>query len=121
MAFNARMTPVASRDDVASIETAVLHDAMIRLAAIPFPETSATMTASDPSSIVSLDYGSGASPTALVTGDFNGWKEDVSELARRMGLSGYFADVKLLPAKKSHSNEAGMELVQFQLEAKARY
>ena len=47
--------------------------------------------------------------------------EDVSELARRMGLSGYFADVKLLPAKRAHSNEAGMELVQFQLEAKARY
>jgi len=47
--------------------------------------------------------------------------EDVSELARRMGLSGYFADVKLLPAKKSESKEAGMELVEFQLEAKARY
>jgi type IV pilus assembly protein PilN len=47
--------------------------------------------------------------------------EDVSELARRMGLSGYFADVKLLPAKKAHSNEAGMELVTFQMEAKARY
>jgi type IV pilus assembly protein PilN len=47
--------------------------------------------------------------------------EDVSELARRMGLSGYFADVKLLPAKKVQSSEAGMELVGFQLEAKARY
>lgn len=47
--------------------------------------------------------------------------EDVSELARRMGLSGYFADVKLLPAKKANSAEAGMELVQFQLEARARY
>jgi len=47
--------------------------------------------------------------------------EDVSELARRMGLSGYFADVKLLPAKKARSAEAGMELVQFQLEARARY
>jgi type IV pilus assembly protein PilN len=47
--------------------------------------------------------------------------EDVSELARRMGLSGYFADVRLLPAKRAHSNEAGMELVQFQLEARARY
>ena len=47
--------------------------------------------------------------------------EDVSELARRMSLSSYFADVKLLPAKKVHSNEAGMDLVQFQLEAKAKY
>jgi type IV pilus assembly protein PilN len=47
--------------------------------------------------------------------------EDVSELARRMALSSYFADVRLLPAKKTHSAEAGMDLVQFQLEAKARY
>jgi type IV pilus assembly protein PilN len=47
--------------------------------------------------------------------------EDVSELARRMTLSSYFADVKLLPAKKVKSTEAGMDLVQFQLEAKARY
>ncbi len=47
--------------------------------------------------------------------------EDVSELARRMALSSYFADVKLLPAKKTHSLEAGMDLVDFQLEAKARY
>jgi type IV pilus assembly protein PilN len=47
--------------------------------------------------------------------------EDVSELARRMGLSGYFGDVRLLPAKKVKSSEAGMDLVGFQLEAKARY
>jgi len=47
--------------------------------------------------------------------------EDVSELARRMALSSYFADVKLMPAKKTRSAEAGMDLVQFQLEAKARY
>jgi type IV pilus assembly protein PilN len=47
--------------------------------------------------------------------------EDVSEIARRMALSSYFADVKLLPAKKVNSVEAGMELVQFQLEAMARY
>jgi type IV pilus assembly protein PilN len=47
--------------------------------------------------------------------------EDVSELARRMSLSTYFADVKLLPAKKESSAEAGMDLVKFQLEAKARY
>jgi type IV pilus assembly protein PilN len=47
--------------------------------------------------------------------------EDVSELARRMTLSSYFKDVKLLPAKKVKSPEAGMDLVSFQLEAKARY
>jgi type IV pilus assembly protein PilN len=47
--------------------------------------------------------------------------EDVSELARRMALSSYFADVRLLPAKKALSTEAGMELVNFQLQAKARY
>lgn len=47
--------------------------------------------------------------------------EDVSELARRMSLSSYFADVRLMPAKKVRSAEAGMDLVLFQLEAKARY
>ena len=47
--------------------------------------------------------------------------EDVSELARRMSLSSYFADVKLLPAKKVRAVDVGMDLVQFQLEAKARY
>ncbi|HVU00181.1 MAG TPA: PilN domain-containing protein [Polyangiaceae bacterium] len=47
--------------------------------------------------------------------------EDVSELARRMALSSYFTDVRLLPAKKTHSSESGLDLVQFQLEAKARY
>jgi type IV pilus assembly protein PilN len=47
--------------------------------------------------------------------------EDVSELARRMTLSSYFHDVRLLPAKKSMDAKAGLELVNFQLEAKARY
>ena len=47
--------------------------------------------------------------------------EDVSELARRMALSSYFTDVKLLPAKRAHSAEAQLDLVQFQLEAKAKY
>jgi type IV pilus assembly protein PilN len=47
--------------------------------------------------------------------------EDVSELARRLALSSYFADVRLLPAKKAASKEAGMALVMFQLEARARY
>jgi type IV pilus assembly protein PilN len=47
--------------------------------------------------------------------------EDVSELARRMALSSYFMDVRLLPAKKARSTEAGMDLVNFMLEAKAKY
>jgi type IV pilus assembly protein PilN len=47
--------------------------------------------------------------------------EDVSELARRMNLSSYFSDIRLLPAKKSMDEESGLELVSFQLEAQARY
>lgn len=47
--------------------------------------------------------------------------EDVSELARRMTLSSYFYDVKLLPAKKQKDNASGAEVVGFQLEAKVRY
>jgi type IV pilus assembly protein PilN len=47
--------------------------------------------------------------------------EDVSELARRMNLSAYFSDVRLLPAKKSRDADSGLELVSFQLEAQARY
>ncbi len=45
--------------------------------------------------------------------------DDVSELARRLTLSVYFADVKLLPASKT--NEGGLDLIRFQLQAKARY
>jgi type IV pilus assembly protein PilN len=47
--------------------------------------------------------------------------EDVSELAKRMNLSSYFYDVKLLPAKKQIDNETKLEVVGFQLEAKVRY
>lgn len=47
--------------------------------------------------------------------------EDVSELARRMNLSTYFYDVKLLPAKKKEDSTTGLELVDFKLEAKVRY
>ncbi len=47
--------------------------------------------------------------------------EDVSELARRMNISAYFYDVKLLPAKKEMDPESKLELVKFQLEAKVRY
>lgn len=47
--------------------------------------------------------------------------EDVSELARRMNLSGFFSDVKLLPAKRVGGAESGLELVGFQLEAQVHY
>lgn len=41
--------------------------------------------------------------------------EDVSELARRLNLSGYFYDVKLLPATREQ------DLVKFSIETKVRY
>jgi type IV pilus assembly protein PilN len=47
--------------------------------------------------------------------------DDVSELARRLGLSLYFADVKLLPAAKMTDTESKLDVIQFQLQAKARY
>lgn len=47
--------------------------------------------------------------------------EDVSELARRMNLSDYFTDVKLLPGQKSKDKATGLQLVDFQLEAKVQY
>jgi type IV pilus assembly protein PilN len=47
--------------------------------------------------------------------------DDVSELARRMNLSAYFADVRLLPAKREKADESGIEWINFQLEARVRY
>ncbi len=47
--------------------------------------------------------------------------EDVSELARRMNLSSYFYDVRLLPAKRQKEKTTGLEMVSFQLQAKVRY
>jgi len=48
--------------------------------------------------------------------------EDVSELARRMNLSAYFYDVRLLPAKVNpRDNPDGVDWVSFQLEARVRY
>ena len=47
--------------------------------------------------------------------------EDVSEFARRLGLSSYFDDVRLLPGRRSANNTANLELVEFELQAKARY
>ena len=47
--------------------------------------------------------------------------EDVSELARRMNLSSYFADVQLLPASRQVDPTTHAELVSFALEAKVNY
>jgi type IV pilus assembly protein PilN len=47
--------------------------------------------------------------------------EDVSELARRMNLSSYFADVRLLPAIRQVDTVTKLEVVSFALEAKVNY
>lgn len=47
--------------------------------------------------------------------------EDVSELARRMNLSEYFANVVLLPGKQEKDKESGLDVVHFSLEAQVRY
>jgi type IV pilus assembly protein PilN len=47
--------------------------------------------------------------------------DDVSELARRLTLSTYFADVRLLPATRKIDSESKLEVIGFQLQAKARY
>jgi type IV pilus assembly protein PilN len=47
--------------------------------------------------------------------------EDVSELARRMNLSSYFAEVNLLPASRTTDQATHTEVVSFALEAKVKY
>lgn len=47
--------------------------------------------------------------------------EDVSELARRMNLSSYFADVRLLPASRTTDPVTHLDVVGFALEAKVKY
>jgi type IV pilus assembly protein PilN len=47
--------------------------------------------------------------------------EDVSELERRLKLSNYFSDVKLLPGQKINDSQSKQELFQFQLSAKVKY
>ncbi len=47
--------------------------------------------------------------------------EDVSELARRMNLSSYFADVELLPANRMTDAATKVEVVKFALEATVKY
>jgi len=47
--------------------------------------------------------------------------DDVSELARRLGLSASFGDVRLLPASKMTDPDSKVEVLKFQLQAKAHY
>ena len=47
--------------------------------------------------------------------------EDVSEFLRRLALSDFFYDVRMLPASKTVDNATHVELVRFELSAKVRY
>jgi type IV pilus assembly protein PilN len=47
--------------------------------------------------------------------------EDVSELERRLKLSNYFTDVKLLPGMKTNDAQTKQELFKFELAAKVKY
>jgi type IV pilus assembly protein PilN len=47
--------------------------------------------------------------------------EDVSEFLRRLTLSDFFYDVKLLPATKEIDSATKLELVKFEFSAKVRY
>jgi type IV pilus assembly protein PilN len=47
--------------------------------------------------------------------------EDVSEFLRRLQVSDFFYDVKMLPALKIMDNVTHIELVQFKVSAKVRY
>jgi len=47
--------------------------------------------------------------------------EDVSEFARRLSLSGYFMDVRLMPGKRAAEKAGELELVDFELQSKVRY
>lgn len=47
--------------------------------------------------------------------------EDVSELARRMNLSDYFANVVLFSGRQEKDKDSGLEVVTFSLEAEVKY
>jgi type IV pilus assembly protein PilN len=47
--------------------------------------------------------------------------EDVSEFLRRLALSDYFYEVKLMPASKGFDKDTKLELLKFELSAKVRY
>jgi type IV pilus assembly protein PilN len=47
--------------------------------------------------------------------------EDVSEFLRRLSLSDYFYEVRLLPASKATDSVTKLELVKFEMSAKVKY
>ncbi len=47
--------------------------------------------------------------------------EDISEFLRRLALSDFFSDVKMLPAQKTTDNDTKLELVRFEISAKVKY
>jgi type IV pilus assembly protein PilN len=47
--------------------------------------------------------------------------EDVSELERRLKLSDFFTDVRLLPGQKINDQQSHQDLFRFELSAKVRY
>lgn len=47
--------------------------------------------------------------------------EDVSEFLRRLSLSDFFYDVRLLPASKSTDSVTKLELVKFEMSARVKY
>jgi type IV pilus assembly protein PilN len=47
--------------------------------------------------------------------------EDVSEFLRRLSLSDFFFEVRLLPAQKVQDGQTHLELVRFEISAKVRY
>jgi type IV pilus assembly protein PilN len=47
--------------------------------------------------------------------------EDVSEFLRRLAISDYFYDVRMMPAQKTMDSTTHVELVKFELSAKVRY
>lgn len=46
---------------------------------------------------------------------------DVSELAKRMNLSEFFGNVRLLPARRAKDTTSGLDVVNFALEAEVKY
>jgi type IV pilus assembly protein PilN len=47
--------------------------------------------------------------------------EDVSEFVKRLAISDFFGDVKLLPGSKQKDAVSQLEVVKFQVSVKARY
>ena len=47
--------------------------------------------------------------------------DDVAEFLRRLNVSPYFAEVRLVKTQSAMNNELHLELVQFEIECTARY